>query len=69
MSERKEMVSFYEDAEITRLIDVVALQEGSNRSAIIRRAIRKELIFLGAIPTNGNVPANMQPVMHEDTAH
>ncbi len=56
MPKRKKMLSFHEDTEIIRLIDAVALQEGSNLSVFIRRAIRKELTFLGAIPANGNSP-------------
>jgi hypothetical protein len=67
MSEPKEMVSFLDEVEIIRLIDAVALREGSNRSAILRRAIRKELIFLGAIPSFGNVPSSTQPITQEDT--
>ena len=65
MRNPKKMVSFFEDIDIIHQIGVVALQEGSDRSAIIRRAIRKELVFLGAIPTNGNIPTDKSHVSQE----
>lgn len=56
MSESKEMVSFIEDTKIIEQVDALALHEGTNRSAIFRRAIRKLLFSLSPIPTYENDP-------------
>ena len=67
MTENKKMVSFMEDTEIVNQIDAVALREGSDRSAIVRRAIRKELSFLSSIPTSGINPIpNKAAVKNKD---
>lgn len=67
MSETKEMVSFLEDTDIIKQIDAVAIREGSNRSAILRRAIRKELSFLSSVPTSGINPAHNNVVVKEQS--
>ena len=56
MSDQKEMVSFLEDREITRQVDELAEREGTNRSAIIRRAIRALLFNLSSVPTSEKYP-------------
>ncbi len=56
MRNTKKMLSFIDEITILQLIEAVALREGSSQSAIMRRAIRKELTFLGDIPTSGKLP-------------
>lgn len=53
---RKITFSIQEDPEIVRLIDQRAEEEGTSRSAIIRRAIRLHIFSLPKVPTSGNIP-------------
>lgn len=57
-------VSFDEDAEIMRRIDAIAESEGTSRSAIIRRAIRRLLFSMPSIPTSEK-SSQMQPLNHD----
>lgn len=57
-------VSFDEDAEIMQRIDAIAESEGTSRSAIIRRALRRLLFSMPSVPTCGSVP-QMQPTTHD----
>lgn len=56
MAEDREMVSFVEDAEILRQLDARAKLEATNRSALLRRAVRMLLFSLPAVPTFENNP-------------
>lgn len=53
MSDPKEMVSFLEDKAIIEQVDKMAQREGSNRSALLRRAVRMLLFSLPAVPIIG----------------
>ena len=45
-----------EDDQIIQKIDAIADAEGLSRSDILRRAIRRYLLSLSAVPESGNNP-------------
>lgn len=52
------------DVEIVSQIDKIAEDEGTSRSAIIRRAIRMLLFSMPSVPTSEKSP-QMQPITHD----
>jgi len=53
MSEKiRTKVSFDEDVDVMDRIDAIAELEGTSRTAIIRRALRRLLLSLPTIPTS-----------------
>lgn len=50
------VVTLNEDIDIVQKLDTIAADEGTSRSALVRRAIRQMLFSVPNIPTFGNIP-------------
>lgn len=49
------VITLNEDVEIVQHLDAIATQEGTSRSALIRRAIRQLILSAPNIPIFGNI--------------
>lgn len=59
---RKITISIQEDPQMLARIDQMAEEEGTSRSAIIRRAIRRLVFSTSAVPTFGNSPESAETI-------
>lgn len=58
-TEERVIITFREDIEIIQQIDALAKREGTDRSAIFRRALRRELLLSSAFTPR--VPVASEP--------
>ena len=55
----KMMLTFTDFKAIADQLDAIAVKEGTDRSALLRRGAR-QVIFLSTVPANGNTPQEPQ---------